>query len=504
MADAGKVAARERELKFDLDPRVVERIANHPLLAAAFVEKRTLISVYFDTPDLALHQARVALRVRDTSAGHVQTIKAEGRELFDRPEWEQALACPEPDLAAAEATGLAPLTDAAVRARLRPLFKTATERTIWHLDRNGSLIELALDLGEVEAGTAHAPIVELELELKRGDPAELFHLARDLAASVPLRLEVKTKAERGYALIAPAPEPAERATPISLDPGMNCGEAFRAVAYNCLRQFVANERAVCAGHAEALHQMRVGLRRLRAAIGAFKELTAGPAQDNIKAELRWIMQSLGPARDLDVFATDVLEPLSATRMSDARFADAYRAFLRRRAKAHASAAGSVRSDRFRGALLDVAAWVEAGPSTIEHGAARERDVRQHAAGLLRRLRKRIREIDEPLGKLAPRQRHKLRIRAKTLRYTIEFFAGLFPGKENLRRRETALRALKNLQDALGALNDLEAWKRLAADGHDLSEEEVRLLSSGDGKADELLRQAQLAHSAFVKVKSFWK
>ncbi len=504
MADVGKNAARERELKFELEAADAGKIAAHPLLAARSAETRTLISVYFDTPDFALRNTGVALRVRDTGEGHVQTIKAAGPALFDRAEWEHPVGGTEPDLGAAEATGLAPLMDAAVRERLRPLFKTAIERTIYHLDRNGSEIELALDRGEVAAGARRAPILELELELKRGHPAELFRLARELALSVPLRLDLKTKAERGYALIEL--HGVEKAGSVSLSADMTCGQAFRAIAQSCLRQIIANEGAMCAGEAEALHQMRIGLRRLRAAIRAFAELVASPERERIKAELKWVTQVLSPARDLDVFAADVLQPLCTAGGSDASLADTTRAFMERRALAYATAAGSVRSDRFRGVLLDVAEWIEVGPWAADPAleAPRERNVKEHAAHLLARLRKRIRKDDKALKALSPRMRHKLRIRAKSLRYMIEFFAGLFPGQPSKSRRQEALAALKALQDALGALNDLAAREALATDSHGLSDEAARLLISENGKAEGLLKEAQAAHARFARVKSFWK
>ena len=82
---------------------------------------------------------------------------------------------------------------------------------------------------------------------------------------MPLRLEVKTKAERGYALLRDGALGPERTMEIDIDPAMSSAEAFRATALSCLRQIVANEPATCAGQAEALHQMRIGLRRLRAA-----------------------------------------------------------------------------------------------------------------------------------------------------------------------------------------------------------------------------------------------
>ncbi len=93
---------------------------------------------------------------------------------------------------------------------------------------------------------------------------------------------------------------------VSLDGGLTCRQAFRAIAQNCLRQIIVNERGMCAGDANSLHQMRIGLRRMRAAIIAFDKMVADSEKKRIKSELKWITNELGPARDLDVFEIDIL------------------------------------------------------------------------------------------------------------------------------------------------------------------------------------------------------
>ena len=135
---------------------------------------------------------------------------------------------------------------------------------------------------------------------------------------------------------------------------------------------------------------------------------------------------------------------------------------------------------------------------------REEAIAEHAAELLSRGRKRIREKGADLRALDVKRRHKLRIRAKNLRYAVEFFAGVFPGEENAKRREAALAALKELQDQLGALNDLAQREALAANGDDLGEHAQGLLRPKEADVDQLLDRAQKAHADFAKVKSFWK
>ena len=390
--------------------------------------------------------------------------------------------------------------------RLRPLFQTSIERGVYHVASGGSEIEVAVDRGAIETAQRQAPVHEVELELERGDPAELFRLARSLAATVPLRLAVKTKAERGYELAGGAAPGAEKAGRVDLDGKLSCQQAFRAVGQSCLRQIIVNEPGVCAGDAQSLHQMRIGLRRLRAAIVAFEKIAADSEQERIRDELKWITNELGPARDLDVFEADILQPMSATHGEDARLAEARRAFVNARAKAYGAAAQSVRSDRFRNALLDVAEWIEAGPWTRDRDLRklREGTIAEHAAKLLSRGRKRIRENGADLRALDVKKRHKLRIRAKNLRYAVEFFAGVFPGEKNAERREAALAALKELQDQLGALNDLAQREALIENGDELADHAQGLLAPKAADVDQLLDRAQKAHADFAKVKSFWK
>ena len=336
--------SKEVELKLELDPADAARIASHPALEASLTppQKRDLISTYFDTTDFALRDARVFLRVRESGGRYVQTVKTakSGTEFLERFEWEQEIAGSAPDLDAVEGTALAPLLTPELRASLRLLFETRIRRKTYLIERGGSQIEVAIDQGEIVAAPHRRQISELELELKRGETAELFRLARVLAETVPLRLAVKTKAERGYELLEDGKHEVEKAAEIDIGPNMPSGDAFSAIAQSSLRQIIANERAMCGGHAEALHQMRIGLRRLRAAISIFADVIADTDLDKIKAELKWITQELGPARDLDVFAADVLQPLLLAHPDDAEIALTHRDFEARRAAAYARAAGS--------------------------------------------------------------------------------------------------------------------------------------------------------------------
>lgn len=96
---------------------------------------------------------------------------------------------------------------------------------------------------------------------------------------------------------------------IVLDRRSSTADAFQVIAPACLDHALANARSVGAGDAEGIHQMRVGLRRLRAALSLFKPLIDGAESEAIKTELKWLTEQLGQARELDVLVTDGIGPL---------------------------------------------------------------------------------------------------------------------------------------------------------------------------------------------------
>jgi triphosphatase len=501
-------ASSEVELKLEFESHDAARIGAHPALAARASppEERVLTSIYYDTEDDALHKAGVYLRVRERNGRFVQTIKASRAGLLDRSEWERELSGREPDLDAAKGTALEPLLTPGIRDALRPRFETRVRRKTYRIERGGSDIEVAIDQGEIVAGTLRRPISEVEFELKGGHTAGLFHLARSIAETVPLKLGMKTKAERGYELLACGDRAVEKAADIHVPPEMTSQDAFRAIAQNCLRQIVVNEPGMSAGKAESLHQMRIGLRRLRAALRFFTDLVADRDMEKIESELKWITQELGPARDLDIFAQEVLKPLHEAHPGDEGVAATYRDVEGKRDTAYARAKAAAETDRFRNAMLDFAEWMEVGAwsraDDSEREEMRDRPIADFARQELRSLRKRIRKRGKELHDLDVDQRHRLRITAKRLRYATEFFAATFSSEKGDKRRDDLLSALKDLQDALGGLNDLAAREALVAGS--VSETVVAHLEAAKDDADKLLGDAEDAYAKIMATKAFWK
>lgn len=335
---------QEIELKLEVPKDCAGRLERLPFLkSATSAHAETLRSVYFDTDKQKLRKNGLSLRVRSDHGHYRQTIK-QGRGgtvgLFERGEWETELAGRQPDLDAAQGSGLRPFLSKKLR-----------------------------------------------------------HAVSD---TVPVTLATQSKAGRGYDLIAKHGNGPVRSEAIALDPDADWATAFRIIARGCLYQIAANQAALHRGDAEALHQMRIGIRRMRAAVSVFKEMLAGP-------------QTRGPK----------------------------------------------------------------------------------------------------LAELKTRQRHKLRINAKKLRYACEFFAGAFPGKKSVVRREKFVAKLKDLQDALGDLNDIKVHEELAkAAIHRPRLPKTkrrapeafaagRLAGRESARFAHVMQGAERASRKFAKAKPFW-
>ena len=467
----------EIELKLQLAPQDAPRLRAHPLLAQyaqttqAAPQVLQMHDMYVDTPDLQLCRHQAGLRVRQVDGRWVQTLKAGGSVsggLHSRHEWEGEVAGQSVELDALDAAIgrkqpiRALLRQDGIRDALQPVFTTRIERTVWQLRTpQGDLIECVLDQGVIEHGEAGAarsvPVSEIELELKQGQAASLFDVALALLQDVPLQLGHMSKAERGYRLAASQPLRAVKAQPLALDAGMSVQQAFIGICGNCLEQVGANQDGVAAGEeVESVHQMRVGLRRFRSALGMFKSLLALP--DALKGELDWLAGVLGEARDWDVLAGSTLAQVDGAAQAEAAaLSEAAQGQARLR---HAQAAQAITSARYTACMLGLQRWLQARAwrDSCSTGQLRRLDARisPFARASLRKNQRRLLQRGKHLLQAMPQQRHRVRIAAKKTRYATEFFAALFAAR--------AVRAyvgrLSALQDELGWLNDVQVAGRL--------------------------------------------
>jgi len=476
----------EVELKLELAPGDLPRLRESPLLQGEEQTSDRLVSHYYDTSDRRLHAAGYMLRVRRSGSGTVQTVKQVGGAaggLFVRPEWETPIKSERPVIARGD--GL--LGDLVDPAELKRVFTTDVLRETRDLAVGGARIEVALDEGTVRARKARGPLCELELELKGGPPEPLFALARELNALVPLRLGVRSKSERGFALADGEAGGAVKAEPILLDHTMDACTGFAAIANACIRHFRLNEPLVLErGDDETLHQARVALRRLRSAFSSFKPLLAGDARaDLFKQETRWLAGMLGHVRDLDVLVPKI-EGDDRERLVEAR------------AVAMGEARIALDSLRARQLMIDLAEWIAVGAWRMRPAEPMlaNGSIVELAADLLDRHRRRLKKRGQGLAELGDHDRHLARIEAKKLRYATEFFACLWPSRRARARHEAFLGALEKLQDHLGVLNDVAVAAAL------LERHGIAAPKGGQG-VGKRLRKAEKAFDKLMMVKPFW-
>ena len=461
--------SKEIELKLTLSPDQAERLGRHALLASLESKHRHLFNTYYDTPDFALRRRGVALRLRRIGEHEwVMTVKGGDSGpggLASRSEWEKATQPGAFDFSIVGDEALRTfLLDCA--PRLQAVFSTDFTRQIWTLEQSGACIELVLDQGCVKAGGVERQeaICEIELELLSGDSTDaLFDLAIELSAEFHLHPEVRSKAERGYALGDGAgshlPVKAQAST---LVPEMPPLEAFRAIALACVLHLQRNEvGAQQGGDAEFIHQARVAIRRLRSAFKLFSPVLAPPFVAVYAPRWKTLAARLGAARDWDVFLAETLPAFAEVGLQHAL----PQALRQRVAKACAEArddAKAALSDQeysrlllaFSAALLREDALAIAVHEPVPR--YRTMGLKAFAENRLRRLEKAIEKRGRWAGGLSEKRRHKLRIDFKRLRYAIDFFLPLLAQKRGRDYQDV----LARLQDILGELNDLTTAARL--------------------------------------------
>jgi len=452
-----RAGEQEIELKFAVAPELGETIMSRPEFADRVVSRR-LVSTYFDSAEHALLRAGYTLRVRHEDGRWVQTLKScVSGDGAVRDEWSLPIrrGAPELSLLPCKAAIDAMVGEAAVA-----MFSVDVERRSIALDAPGCQVEVSLDNGSVNHAGRSAPIRELELELRAGRRAAFFAFARSFRDRYGLRPAFVSKAARGFELCAGALGGARRFGPPPVSADMTAGEAFKAAARAALTQIAQNAELLRTTSAtpphdvEVVHQLRVGLRRLRSLIRAFRPIVGDGRARIIRDRLKGVASDVASAREADVLLTGAF--------AQARWgaADASRATFARRLRAARKAAydrarAAVDDDAFSALLLETIVWIEGGPWTASRAAGaagRDAPIGPFATRSLESGYRRVLRRGRRFNSLDPEARHALRIAAKTLRYSADVFGPLFEDHPKRRRRFTV--HIKMALDAMGELNDL--------------------------------------------------
>ena len=457
-------------LHLAVDAKAAERLHD----AAAWVDgikgeaiRRHVRSVYFDTDDRRLARRGLSLNIRSDGRHHVQTLAIEAApENGARAPggWQAEIAAMEPQLDAITDSGLRERLGFLPPGALKSLFTTEVEREerIVEVCEGGqtSLISVALDRGEMTAGPATSPLSEVELQLLKGSSAALYRLGLALLDRAPMAIEPRRKAERGYALVNGTPPPWTKAFALDLDAAMSVEDGMVCIFSACFEHFLSNQAAAADGRdPEGVHQFRVALRRLRSALTTFKAVLPPAQLSRLQEEARWSIRSLNPARDWDVFLGELLPPV-AGKEADDRLAALERAAQAARAAGYEEARTMLGSPRYTRLVLELALWlVERGWRRDTPAEAIERlgePIAQYAGVLLDKRHKTARKRGKGFDGQSAKERHRLRIALKKLRYVAEFFRSLYPTE----RAKSYLDRLKSLQDTLGHFNDVATAERL--------------------------------------------
>ena len=464
----------EFELKFEIPQSSLQRVVT--ALKNGKSSRQRLQAIYFDTEDGMLAQSGVVVRVRKEGRRWVQTAKGPTSGPLERLEHNVNLArqakgeAPKVDLARHDGTPVGKAISGALHLKagdaypdLIPLYDT----NVWRVTRvvaiEGSLVEIAFDQGRVRSSDKTLPLCELEVELKNGQPEHAVALARQWCADFGLSLSSITKSMKGQRLRrGDLAGPAVPATAATFHRDATGAQIVAAVLQSCLNQILPNASELAAArsdsvhiHADHIHQLRVGIRRLRTALRELDGLTD-------VFDLTWepalvhVFRQLGDLRDHGHLERDLQPKLLAAGGPELNFGQT--------GKDLPAPKSVVRTAVFQDVLLSLIGVAHRPEPQVAapHQAGRDA-VKKILRSRLKKLRSAALKEGEKFTELNETDQHRVRKRLKRLRYLSEFAAPFF----KTRKLNAFIAALKPAQDALGLYNDelmaLDALRRLAAD-----------------------------------------
>jgi triphosphatase len=457
---------RHNALKLELTRAELERVRGHPALASLSAGEpvtHTQRSIYFDTPDHRLRSHGISLLLRTEGSGWKQAVAAhvaQGDGRSHAVEVQDAVEKAVPDPRA--------IGDRRIRRKVRktidrsvlePVFESVVERTTCQLQSADGRLELALDQGLLRAGDDQNAICEAGLELKSGRAECLLQTAAQLFATAPLRIAGASTTERGYDMAlagkAKAPAAPQRADQPRIGPAQSCAEAYAAIVQSAVTQITANRCAVLeTDDPDAAHQLRIGLRRLRSALRAFRPLADTPALRELDGRAQALARCAGELRDADVLIEEIYTPVAGVMQDTAALAGLRALLLAHRTQARKKVRAELCGERWSVLQLHFAVW----PRTIEDADQLSLPVAKFARTALRKRWRKVADSGERLDELSVEDRHAMRKALKALRYTAEFFATLYSDAST----RPFVREIRSLQEVFGYLTDVVAAEQLSA------------------------------------------
>ncbi len=449
----------ETELKFRINGTAsadeLERIDWMPY-SLGELHVHPLHDVVLDTADRLITGSKHALRVRHDADQVYLTFKGPQRAStsgsFQREELESAIAGD----AEGDRSQWPVLIQDQVRAligerELEPIVEVRNERIAWEVRLDGRVVaEIALDKGEIRAGDARQALHEIEIERKgEGTEADLDDLARRLHQVLPLEPETRSKLERGLELRARAPSGAMHSR-------AELAEAGRALLHKHYEKLREAEPGVREGDHEAVHDMRVATRRLRAMLEVLGGTVYDPDETvQLRRGLRRLARALGAVRDVEVWL-DAVHAYAGHLADDERAGlDSLTCELHGRRDQGREALLTELDGKRTAKLFDrlerfvSTAGAGVRPTATAPGGTPLR-VRDVAGSVLWARLEEVQAFEPAIPEASIELLHELRIAGKHLRYTLDLFGDALGGDGKALRSE-----LVEVQDQLGALHDAD-------------------------------------------------
>lgn len=443
----------ETELKLSVPPASVAPIEK--ALRKGRVQNERLQALYFETADERLAKHKASLRLRKESEAWVQTAKASTGLAARRLEHNVPIEAPpagelpQPDPLRHDGSPVGKVLRKALGkgmggdAGLSMRYRTDVLRTKRVVRAGDAKVEVALDVGTIVAGEQSLPVCELEFELKSGEVSELVALASQWAERHGLWISTPSKAERGSRLTqgSPRPQPVKATLP-AIDAMASGRSFFAATLQSCLAQVLQNASGVAEAteeDEELVHQLRVGIRRLRTVLRELQIFISG-IDPEWEPVLQRTFHELGDHRDLAIIVPAVRKALEAAKAPS--FPDPEPLHRTRRPTT------VVRDSAFQRTLFALIAFEDKQVRESGHAEAGI-DLRSVMTKRLGHLRRRVARAGKRFAELETSEQHKVRKKLKRLRYLSEFTAPLFGAA----KVDSFLDKWKDAQDALGERND---------------------------------------------------
>jgi len=544
----------EQELKLHV-PKEARAGVEKDLLRGKVTRLR-LQAFYFDTPDRDLVRAKIALRLRREGEQWVQTLKMPGENALSRIEINHDRPSPDLDLSVYAAEPFAAVL-AKHAQTLSICYETDVQRIFRQTRTDLGVVEIALDTGLLRAGSVELPISEIEFELKRGQLAAVFALGKKWQQAHGLILDARSKSERGDRLALLNAElktiseqkqerqessrrqaiaqfwAARTAENISLHPKIQAQAALAAVSAECLDQIIRNAAVLAevdtadiyqAGGADHVHQLRVGIRRLRSAWSFFNGIAVLPSEE-LRSEIKLHFAKLGGTRDDDVLKETLLPVLNAAGQPPLILDDG---------QTPTDTENVTLTRPFQSWLLDMLAWTVLPAVTVaqEQNAPTEsiEQVATQVAALaaqpvaaevtaatiikvqkpltlkdalvkkLKKWHRRLLQDGLQFDQLEIEPRHELRKLGKKLRYALQFTESLLPTA----RLKTYRKQLAAVQDILGEMNDLAVARDRFIGLRDTQPSAWFACGWITSRLDALTQDACAAFKQLSRTETFWR